>query len=78
MTNSITIQQVKDLNESIFIRFIHISGSFILLTDQCGNSFTELSEAIDFVRKNESFKSHQIELSTCEQAKQGNGEWDNF
>jgi len=74
----ITIQQVKDLNESIFIRFINISGSFILLTNTQGDSFKELSEAIEFVRKNESFREKQIELATFKQASLGNGQWDNL
>ena len=78
MDMRITIQKVEKLTESIFIRFIHISGSFILLTNTQGDSFTDIDEAIEFVRKNESFKEKSIELSTFEQAKLGNGEWDNL
>ena len=78
MITRITIQQVQILTKSIFIRFINISGSFILLTDPQGNTFTDIDEAIEFVRKNESFKEKQIELSTFQQAQLGNGQWDNF
>lgn len=78
MITRITIAQVQELTQSIFIRFIHISGSFILLTDPQGNTFTDIDEAIKFVRKNESFKEKSIELSTFEQAELGNGQWDNF
>jgi hypothetical protein len=75
MKNS-TSKQVSQLAESIFIR-LNFGGDFTLLTNFNGSNFTDLDEAIDFVRVLTLGLAKHIELSHFDQAMPANDEWDN-
>lgn len=72
---NITALKVQELKNAIFIRF-SLEGDFRLLTNEVGDTFEWMGEAIDFVRANHS--DQQVELACFENACLGNGEWDNL
>jgi hypothetical protein len=73
---NLTATQVAQLAESIFIR-LNFEGDFMILTNFDGSNFTDLDDAIDFVRASTLGRANHIELSHFDQAMSGNGEWDN-
>ncbi len=73
---NLTATQLSNLTESIFIR-LNFEGEFTILTNFDGSNFTDLDEAIDFVRASTLGQANHVELSNFSQAMLGNGEWDN-
>jgi hypothetical protein len=72
-----TAKEIQKLAASIFVRF-NFEGEFKVLLDENGDSFTDLVDAIDFIRNNKSFKSNQVELTSLDQALINNALWDNL
>ena len=71
---TMTAQELHQLTESIFITTDFLN--FHILRNEIGETFTNLTEAIDWIRERNFEKN--IGLSRFEQAQKGNAEWDNL
>ena len=76
----LTLRQVENilmLSQYIYVK--HITDiEWELFLDNDGNPFEYLSDAIRYFRNSEFSGSWGYQLSTYQQARMGNAEWDNF